>query len=179
MRKLLLVILLFGFSAVSSQERLVSGGQIPILAWYSIPQGETTVARYQELKDAGITYSLSNYPNVEAVQKALDVAAKVGIKMVVSCPELRSDPEKTVRRFMDHAAVAGYHLQDEPSFGQLKGLGEWGREIQAIDKKTFAMSTCFRILQIPPSLELKITWITSASMSGRSRYNFSHSTTIR
>lgn len=145
MKKLLLLHLIIGFLAchANCQERLTSKSQIPILAWYSIPADETTVARYQELMDAGITHSFSNFPNVEAMQKALDVAAKTGIKMVVSCPELKSDPEKTVRRFLDHPAVAGYHLQDEPSFGQIKGLGEWGRKILAIDKKHFCYVNLF------------------------------------
>jgi hypothetical protein len=137
----LLFCLLAGYS--NAQEKLPSKGEIPILAWYSIPANETTVARYQEMKEAGITYQFMGFPNVEAMQKALDVAQKVGIKMVVSCPELKSDPEKTVRRFMNHPAVVGYHLQDEPSMPQLKGLGEWGRQIRAIDKNHFCYVNLF------------------------------------
>ena len=100
-------------------------------------------SRYQEMKDAGITHSFTGFPSADAMQKALDVAAKVGIKMVVSCPELKTDPEKIVKRFMNHPAVVGYHLQDEPSISQLKGLGEWGRRIQAIDKKNFCYVNLF------------------------------------
>src|SRR5665647_1188286 len=145
MRRFLILNVIFGLMAgfANSQERLASGRQIPILAWYSIPASETSVSRYQELKDAGITYSFGGFPNIDAMQKALDAAEKVGVKMVVSCPELKSDPEKTVRRFMNHPAVAGYHLQDEPSISQLKGLGEWGRQIQAIDKKHFCYVNLF------------------------------------
>ncbi len=145
MRKIILLSL-FIISYVGNvicQEKLEPKGQIPILAWYSIPVGETTVARYQEMKDAGITHSFTGFPSADAMQKALDVAAKVGIKMVVSCPELKTDPEKTVKRFMNHPAVVGYHLQDEPSIRQLKGLGEWGRRIQSIDKKNFCYVNLF------------------------------------
>ncbi|MDP2337352.1 MAG: hypothetical protein Q8N05_13075, partial [Bacteroidota bacterium] len=86
-----LLMLLFLFAGyVNAQERLQSNGKIPILAWYSIPASETTVARYQEMKDAGITHSLSFFSNMDEVQKALDVAAKVGVKLVVSCPELKT-----------------------------------------------------------------------------------------
>jgi hypothetical protein len=63
--------------------------------------------------------------------------------MVVSCPELKTDPEKTVKRFMNHPAVVGYHLQDEPSMPQLKGLGEWGRKIKSIDKNHFCYVNLF------------------------------------
>ena len=110
MKKYLCINLLFCLLTgnANAQERLTSKSEIPILAWYSIPAEETTVERYQELKDAGITYSFSGFADAAAVQKALDVAAKVGVKIVVSCPELKSDPEKTVRRFMNHPAIAGY-----------------------------------------------------------------------
>jgi hypothetical protein len=138
---LLVFCLLAGYA--NSREKLTSKGEIPILAWYSIPASETTVARYQEMKEAGITYQFNGFPNVDAMQKALDVAEKVGIKMVVSCPELKTDPGKTVRRFMNHPAVVGYHLQDEPSISQLKGLGDWGRKINAIDKNHFCYVNLF------------------------------------
>jgi hypothetical protein len=139
---LLLILFLFTVSS-NSQDKLIPKGEIPILAWYSIPAAETTVERYQEMKDAGITYSFSGFPNADAMQKALDVAAKVGIKMVVSCPELKSDPEKTVKRFYNHPAVAGYHLMDEPNIRLLKSLGEWGRRIQAVDNKHFCYVNLF------------------------------------
>jgi hypothetical protein len=145
MKSFLFLNLLFGLLTgfAYSQERLANKGQIPILAWYSIPASQTSVIRYQELKDAGITHSFGGFPNIEAMQKALDTAEKVGIKMVVSCPELKSDPEKTVRRFMNHSSVAGYHLMDEPGMDKLKELGEWGRQIQAIDKKHFCYVNLF------------------------------------
>jgi hypothetical protein len=120
-----------------AQDRLSTQEQIPILAWYSIPVNETTVARYQEMKDAGIRYQLHSFPNIDEMQKALDVAAKVGIKMVVSCPELRTDPEATARRFMNHPAVVGYHLMDEPAITLFPMLNDWAKKIQTVDKKHF------------------------------------------
>ena len=145
MKKYLCINLLFCLLTgnANAQERLTSKSEIPILAWYSIPAEETTVERYQELKDAGITYSFSGFADAAAVQKALDVAAKVGVKIVVSCPELKSDPEKTVRRFMNHPAIAGYHLIDEPGISQFKELGEWARKIQTLDKKHYCYVNLF------------------------------------
>ena len=140
---LLNTLLSFCIGFANSQDRLEFNGQIPILAWYSIPASETTVVRYQEMKDAGITHHFSGYPNADAMQKALDVAARVGIKVIVSCPELKSDPEKTVRRFMNHPAVAGYHLMDEPGMALFKELGDWARRIQAVDSKHFCYVNLF------------------------------------
>jgi hypothetical protein len=139
MKKLMLIIagLFLSLHDTNAQERLAVNGQIPILAWDGVPENQTSLARYQEMKYAGITYQVSSFSNIDEMQKALDVAAKAGIKMLVSCPELRSEPEKTARRFMNHPAVAGYHLMDEPSMNLFPGLGDWGRRIQSVDSKHF------------------------------------------
>jgi len=140
----LLFMFLFLFARyANSQERLESRGEIPILAWYSIPANETSVARYQEMKDAGITHSLSFFSNISDMQKALDVSAKVGVKIVASCPELKSDPENTVRRIMNHPALAGYHLMDEPNIHLFPELGAWARKIQSVDNKHFCYVNLF------------------------------------
>jgi hypothetical protein len=140
---LLLLFLFFSFGNANSQERLKSNGEIPILAWYSIPASETTVERYQEMKDAGITHSLSFFSNIDDLQKALDVAAKVGMKMLVTCPELKKEPEKTVKRFMNHPAVAGYHLIDEPNIRLFPELSAWAKRIQSVDSKHFCYVNLF------------------------------------
>ena len=82
------------FNAVLSQERLKPEGDIPILAWIGVPENETTIERFSELKESGININFSTYSNVEAVEKALDIAQKTGVKLLFSCPELRSEPEK-------------------------------------------------------------------------------------
>ena len=59
--------------------------------------------------------------------RALDTAERVGIRLIVSCPELETEPEATVRRFMNHPATAGYFLRDEPSADDFAELGAWPR----------------------------------------------------
>ena len=117
--------------------------KMPILAWYSIPAHETTVQRYEEMKEAGINYSLSFFSNVEELQKALDVAGKAGVKLLAACPELKIEPEKTVKRFMNHPALAGYHLMDEPKMSQFSELASWAKRIQAVDKNHFIYVNLF------------------------------------
>lgn len=138
---LMFLFLITGYA--NAQERLKSDGEIPILAWYSIPASETSAARYQEMNDAGITYSLSFFSDLDEVQKALDVAARVGVKLVVSCPELKSDPEKTVKRFLHHPAVAGYHLMDEPNIRLFPELADWAKKIQSVDNTHFCYVNLF------------------------------------
>ena len=124
-------------------QQIQSEGKIPILAWYSIPASETSVERYQEMRDAGITYSLTFFPNLSEVKKALDAAAKADVKILVSCPELKKEPEKTVKQIMNHPAIAGYHLKDEPGMELYPELSAWAKKIQSVDDKHFCYVNLF------------------------------------
>jgi sugar phosphate isomerase/epimerase len=118
---------------VSSPEKLEAAGEIPIVAWWGIVPEESTPERFRELKEAGISINFSPYPDIESVKKALEAAQEAGVKVLPYCPELKSEPEKTVRRLMNHPALAGYHLTDEPGAQSFPELGEWMRKIQAVD----------------------------------------------
>lgn len=106
---------------------------IPILAWIGPPESETNELRYRELAEAGFTHNFSSFANIEAMQKALDVAQATGIKQFISIPELYAAPETVAERFKGHPALAGYHLRDEPSAPDFRALAKWVTRIQAID----------------------------------------------
>lgn len=106
---------------------------MPVLAWIGPPANQTTPERYRELADAGFNLGFSAFPDADAMARALDVAHAAGVKLMISCPELRQDPESTVRRFMGHPATAGYYLRDEPNASDFKALGDWTRRIRALD----------------------------------------------
>ncbi|HNW57383.1 MAG TPA: beta-galactosidase [Bacteroidales bacterium] len=129
----LLVISTYLLSCKEQTKNIKEDKQIPIIAWYSIPANETTLSRYEELKETGITYNLGFFPDSKSMAIALDTAQKAGIKMFVSCPELKTNTEETVKRFMNHPAVAGYMLRDEPGRKDFPELGEWAKKIQAVD----------------------------------------------
>jgi hypothetical protein len=139
MKKILLLcaITTIWLGSILAQEKIATEISIPIVAWSGIPANETTVESFSELKEMGININLCNYPNVEAMQKALDIAQKVGLKMIASCPELKTDCENTVKRFMNHPALAGYFLRDEPVQKDFSELGEWVKKIKSIDNNHF------------------------------------------
>jgi hypothetical protein len=124
-------------NSVLAQEKIASGKQIPIIAWSGIPAEETTVEKFTELKEMGVNINLCNYPDAESMEKALDVAKQVGLKMITSCPELKTNCENTVKRFMNHPALAGYFLRDEPIQKDFSELGEWAKKIKSIDNNHF------------------------------------------
>lgn len=135
---LIVVILLFCNVHKGNAQTIIKGlKQIPVLGWYSIPSDQTTVKRYQELKDAGITISLTFFPDTKSVIKALKVANKVGVKLIFSCPELKSETEKTVKNLKHYPALAGYFLQDEPWPKGYERLKKWVTEIHSVDAKHF------------------------------------------
>ena len=114
-----------------------------VLAWYGIPSDCTSVERFEELKNAGFTHQFTEYPDAEAMARALDTAERVGIRLIVSCPELKAEPEATVRRFMNHPATAGYFLRDEPSADDFAELGAWAARIRATDDAHYCYLNLF------------------------------------
>lgn len=126
-----------------AQDKLNLSAQMPIIAWYGIRTNEATVERFKELKEAGFTINFSEYSTMEEVETALDAANKVGIQLIIACPELRKEPEKTVRRFMKHPAVAGYFLRDEPVVADFAALAAWAKRIQAVDNSKFCYLNLF------------------------------------
>ncbi len=127
----------------SAQEKLESKGHIPILGWYSIPPEEATSARYLEMKEAGFDISFSFLGSPQDVQKSLDAAHQAGMKIVISCPELKNETEKIVKRFMNHPALAGYFLRDEPAVDAFTDLGNWAKRVNAVDPKHFCYVNLF------------------------------------
>lgn len=153
MKKRLFYLLMFVLPfQILAQKKVENKNVIPVLAWMGVPAEETNAHRFQELKEAGININFVHYPDIESVEKALDLAQKNGIKILAACPELKAEPEKTVQRLMKHPALAGYYLRDEPTRTDFPELGEWARRIQSVDKDHF----CY--LNLFPTYASKSQW---------------------
>jgi hypothetical protein len=131
LRSSLILFLLGAASALCFAET----ARIPIVAWAGPPSTETTPERYRELAEAGFMINFSGFPNAEAMQKGLDIAHGAGIQQMVSFPELNSDPEGSVRKFIEHPGLYGYYLRDEPNTADFPALTQWAKRIQAVDSK--------------------------------------------
>ncbi len=128
------------------EQTWVTDETIPIVSWYSVELAYSSVPAFQEVKECGYTHSLSTVwggvdsaavYNADLLGRALDHVQAAGLQAIAGCHELSTDPENTVLRFKDHPAVAGWHLDDEPTLQELKKLGELGRRIKAVDKENF------------------------------------------
>jgi hypothetical protein len=107
------------------------------MSWGGISETEISESSYRKLKEVGVTIDIAFFSKADAIAAGLDAAQKAGVKLMISCPELKSATEKTVKRFMTHPALEGYYLGDEPSKNQFEELKNWNNLIQSIDKKHY------------------------------------------
>lgn len=107
-------------------------GEIPIMAWASIPANELTDANFMALKEAGINinFSFHRFKNLNNVKKLLKLCAKYNIKSIVTCPELKSNPDSAVKILKSCKGLAGYFLVDEPPASDFEKLAEWAEKNQ-------------------------------------------------
>jgi len=139
----LLVITFCLSGSVSAQKKNTTSDQIPILGWIGVPGHESTPTRYEEMRAAGFTHNYSSYANVSAAKVALDIAQEVGLKLIIQCPELKTNPGNAVPQLMNHPALAGYYLKDEPSRADFPELGAWAKRIRAVDDNHFCYLNLF------------------------------------
>jgi hypothetical protein len=125
-------------TAAKSQEKLISRGAIPVMSWGGISEGEISVTSYRKLRDVGVTIDIAFFSNANSIAAALDAAGKAGVKLMISCPELKSDPEKTARRFRNHPSLEGYYLADEPGRAQFQELADWAMRLKAVDDRHYS-----------------------------------------
>jgi hypothetical protein len=118
-------------------DTIANNKEIPIIGWRGIPSNNLNIERFIESKNAGINHILVGFANADSVHKALDIAEQLNMKIIIRTPELYTDTEATVKRFMNHPANAGYFLQDEPPLTDLNKLSLLSKTIESIDNSRF------------------------------------------
>lgn len=137
--QILLIVLIFAnLTKINAQEKLATNGVIPVMSWGGISQSEISVENYRKLKEVGVNIDIAFFQNADSIAKALDAAQKAGIKLMISCPELKKEPEKTANRFKKHPALEGYYLGDEPGRPQFEELAIWNQKLKEADKKHYS-----------------------------------------
>ncbi len=127
-------------AASEAPHKLESHGTIQILAWMGPPAKEQQL---REMADAGFTISFGASADIAAVKEGLDAAQKAGVKLLVSCPQLKDDPEGSARQLHAHPALAGYFLTDEPSAASFAELARWVRRMKEADPDHYSYINLF------------------------------------
>lgn len=128
-----------GGATVDYPAKVPDVGEIPVLAWHSIPGEYTSEDMYKEMRNAGFTLTYTNFrSNNSHLKPALDAAEKAGIKIYLRCYDLEG-PSKEKRQaivdtYKDHPALAGWFLWDEPTgTAIIDNMGTWRNEIMEAD----------------------------------------------
>ncbi|MCU6710748.1 beta-galactosidase [Paenibacillus sp. J5C_2022] len=110
----------------------------PIGLWVSPPANEVTLERYEEMKEAGITFvtGFSEWEGgSETMMKSLDYAEATGMKVILRDPQIGelADGElsgigELTAPYRDHPAYMGHVFYDEPSLTQYDRLAAMKEE---------------------------------------------------
>lgn len=115
---------------------LTVNGKFPIIAWTGINSDETAT-KFTPMKQCGINVYLGWYDTLNEVTTALDNAQKAGVKLIIKSNELTSSTESTVKKMMNHPALFGYHIKDEPEVSDFSTLSSIVNSIEAVDQSHF------------------------------------------
>ena len=122
-------------SGLQAEEHIPQKGELPILAWYSVPDSSCTLARYQELRNAGFTATFPHLETMQEVDRALAMCKKTHLKLLASCKDIMNKTPEAVKHLKNQPNLLAYFLRDEPVCNQFAELGSKVKEIQTLDPK--------------------------------------------
>lgn len=129
------------FTAISDRLK----AEIPIVAYYGIPVGESNISRFKEFREAGFDISICFYDDtpVDTLIRILDDAQKSNIRLLISSGWVSVQPQVGIPRIKNHPALYGYFLQDEP---WPKDISETARRYRAMAKQDTLKPTYVNLL---------------------------------
>lgn len=133
---------------------LISAQRIPILGFLGVPEKNASSQNYKVMKDAGFSISLMTFSDHQNTIKALNAAQKVNIKLILSYPELFSEPQKVVPEIKKHPALLGYFLGDEPSSKEFLSFKALSEKIEKFDNSHLFYINLFPNYASPESLNM-------------------------
>lgn len=107
-------------------------GQFPIVGWTGINADESAV-KFPSMKEAGFNVYLGWYDNLTEATSVLETAEDVGVKVILSCPELDMNTETTVQEMAEYSSLYGYYIDDEPEVEEFSTLSKRVSKIQSFD----------------------------------------------
>ena len=118
-RLFLLLLLTINSARTLGQEK---NNIMPIIAYWGVPEYATNKEAFRTFSECGFTVSLYPYSSLENLTKACKVAEQYGIKVLGSCPEMKTSPTKAASILTKEQGFFGYIMQDEPSVPEIKKL---------------------------------------------------------
>lgn len=149
----LLCLGLMGWLRLSAQTPVV--GEMPIIAYWGVPENYTSDAHFRAFRDCGFTVSLYPYSSLSDLVMACRMADRVGVKVLGYCPEMKTNPQRTAGLLSQEEGFYGYFIQDEPTEPQLHERQREMARLRHID------STHCYYINLLPCYENTTRWLQS------------------
>ena len=136
-------------------DSLCAQNSIEILASHTIKDHFNTLENYKNIDECGFTLARENYPSRDIAIQHLKIASKTKVKLIIGCPEILSDMEKTVRLFNGYPSFGGYYLSDEPGAEMFSDLSEKVKRLRSLDSGHYIWINIFPIYANKSQLRCK------------------------
>jgi hypothetical protein len=124
----ILAALLFGCSSHSEEKHET----IRIISWGGIAADKADTL-YSLAKECGFDMHLGLYRVKESAVASMDAAARKGIDVIISFPQIKDSTESAVALIKDHPALYAYHIKDEPDTSDFGWLADLSDKIGELD----------------------------------------------
>lgn len=115
----------------------------PIIAFQGIPENSNVRSHFERLKDAGFNVNLNMYSSSSTALQALEWGSKMDVKIILSIPEIKSNPEEATKILKNHPAFFAYYIEDEPNTSRFETLSDIVSRITKLDNKHFTYINLF------------------------------------
>ena len=128
--------------------------EMPVIGYIGVPARQTTMERFREMRECGFNVSLNTYYSVKDAQKALDIAQKNDMKLILRCNEVEKDYRRHLSSIISHPAFLSYFIGDEPTRKQIPEFADKLSRIRSVDKNV----PCY--INLAPSYDFSIlSWL--------------------
>lgn len=115
----------------------------PVIAFQGVPEAYNDEFHFKNLLDAGFNVNLNMYSDMQSAVRALELGQKMNVKIIVSVPELKTNPESAIKILKNYPALLGYYIEDEPSLLRFDELSVIVKKILILDPKHSAYINLF------------------------------------
>ena len=105
---------------------------IRIISWGGIGADKADTL-YALAKECGFDTHLGLFRAKESALASMDAAARKGIDVIISFPQIKDSTESAVALIKEHPAFYAYHLKDEPDTSDFGWLGDLSEKIKELD----------------------------------------------
>ena len=105
---------------------------IRIISWGGIGADRADTL-YALAKECGFDTHLGLYRAKESALVSMDAAARKGIDVIISFPQIKDSTESAVALIKEHPALYAYHLKDEPDTSDFGWLADLSEKIKELD----------------------------------------------